>query len=661
MASHLGWRRVATWLLTLGLVAFAFVDLGGGSTTPTHPTGDEHRDDAERLWIRDISAAEVSPGEAIVVDVNGVDGDAPLEAVVSRRPAEVLSRRGSRIVVRVPQDTPAGKAALRVEQGGRRSKARDLLVRPPDTGHLIRNLVGGLALLLLGVRQLSAGLRTLAGRRLRHMLAGWTRGRPRAIGAGVVLGGLTQMTTSAATIVVGLVVSRLVGLATAVALLAGAQLGAALAGALLPFALTREALVVVAIGMVWVLFAADRRQGGIGHAVLGAGLVLFGMHLLQTGFAPFASSPQLLGYVGVFERHDTIGWVACAAIGALLAAVLQGPGPVFWLVVGLVETTGALSPGSAMIVLGGTGLGAAIGGLPITLSAGSRGRRLALAHLGVGAISTLVLLATAALWLRITDLALPGPADTLAYGEDVLLPHARVHLGIAYAAAQLGATILATLLLPSLVRRLEPRRALTPLPQTTDDERTWLNGIFERQARALDATFDLCSGGERVVAATAERTLREARRMLEDQPPPVQNEALIDAGSPWQAALATLQLQRALENLLHVAEVAIERDVALGPDELARLRAMHGLCAEGLTALIAAVHRRESPDRDDVRAREIRLNAFEIEARRRIEAPRIGDSMALRLGAIEIFDALEGVGNHIFRVSETLDRNADLD
>ena len=651
------WRGAALWIVTAGLIAYACLDRDDDAVTQI-PEAEVAPADDGKLRISDMSAAEVSPGEAVVVEVSGANDDEPLEATVGGDPADVLSRKKSTIVVRVPTEIESGPAGLRVIQGERRSKARDLLVRPLKIRKLVRTVIGGLALLLLGVRLLSQGMRKLAGRRLRGMLGIWTRGRPRAVGSGVLLGALTQLTTSASTVTVGLLESRLVSLAAAVAVLAGAQLGAAIDGALIPLALAREALFVVAIGMAWVLLAGDKRQGGFGHALLGTGLVLYGLHLLQTGFQPVASSPQLLSYLSVLQRDDVVGWAACVLIGTALAALLQGPGPVFWLVVGLAQSTGALPLPCAMAVMAGTTIGAAIATAPIAMASGPRGRRLALAQLAVGILGTLIILGTAALWLRVADALVPGSPEKLAYGKKVLLPHLALHLGVAYVGAQLTATAAAALALPWLGRRIEPVRRNGNGNNVHADERRWLVSVFQAQASGLHATLELCCTGERAIATQAERSLAEARRGLEARPAG----DVLDPAAPWQTGLASLQLQRALEELLHVAELGVERDLSLGADDLGSLRAMHELCSEGITALIEAVQRGEAPDAEGVRAREIRLNAFEAEGRRRVREPKTRDSIGFGLGAIELLDAYEGVGNHIFRVAETLDRdNADLD
>ena len=160
------------------------------------------------------------------------------------------------------------------------------------------------------------------------------------------------------------------------------------------------------------------------------------------------------------------------------------------------------------------------------------------------------------------------------------------------------------------------------------------------------------------ILVAAEQAFADARRLLEASAGAQRSEPLLDLSSPWQTALATLQLQRALEDLHRVADGG----VSLGPDDLGRLRAMHELCSEGLGALTDAVRRGQPPSAVAARTREIKLNALEADGRRRLDVPASDDSMQLRaLGAIELLDAYEGVGNRIFRVGETLDRDADLD
>ena len=134
-----------------------------------------------------------------------------------------------------------------------------------------------------------------------------------------------------------------------------------------------------------------------------------------------------------------------------------------------------------------------------------------------------------------------------------------------------------------------------------------------------------------------------------------------------QATLATVQLQRALEDLLRHAERTTEQHVALSPagevwqlqprDE-ATLRALHQLLLEGLEALAGALVSGRTPDLDAARAREIRLNAMEAETRQTLLVDA-GGGVAVRLNASELVNAYETVGNHLYRLYDTLAAEVD--
>jgi hypothetical protein len=162
-------RLLVAWGLTLAVLALAVLDAQESDEPSAAPTPTDEPGEGAKLRIAAVSDAEVVPGDAVVVTAQGVDPAPaePLEARVDKRPAEILSRQGDRLVVRIPTDIAAGKSSIRIVQGARRSKPHDLLVRPLRARKILRNLIGGLALLIIGIGFFSRGLRGLAGRGLR--------------------------------------------------------------------------------------------------------------------------------------------------------------------------------------------------------------------------------------------------------------------------------------------------------------------------------------------------------------------------------------------------------------------------------------------------------------------------------------------------------------
>ncbi len=316
-------RTALGWVLTLAIVASAIIDWGGDPDDRiAAAAGDGDGDD--KLRIEMISDAEVSPGDAVVVRFDNADDDLPIGARIAGQAATILDRRAHSLVVRIPDDVAAGRAPLRLVQGTRKSKAWDLLVRPPRHGKLLAKVFGGLALFFYGFGVLAAGFRGLAGRRLRQQLGRLTEAPTRAVGVGVAVGAATQLTTTATAVTIGLIEARLLALGPALALLVGAQLGASLVGALLPLGFARESLEVIAIGVAWTAVANTRRTRAIGLAILGVGLVLYGLRLVQSGIDPLLADPKLLAYVGYLRDDGVTPLLLAAAVGPLQTAHARG-------------------------------------------------------------------------------------------------------------------------------------------------------------------------------------------------------------------------------------------------------------------------------------------------------------------------------------------------
>jgi len=204
--------------------------------------------------------------------------------------------------------------------------------------------------------------------------------------------------------------------------------------------------------------------------------------------------------------------------------------------------------------------------------------------------------------------------------------------------------------------------------------RDGLGRVLKLHRQTLEAVRDLCLLGQRSRGREGEHILADARAELESlfsgaMRSPASQPELVKLR---KAALATLQLQRAAEDLLVHAERSTERNSALAPGGAAFqlaprdanvLTALHQLLIEGLDALDVRLTAGQAPDIDDARSREIRLNAIESEARQGLlsDADRGEPSrlIALRLNSTDLVNAYESVGNHLYRLYEALAAEVD--
>jgi len=663
MAERRGrFRSFWRWGLTVAIVAYAISQWGGG------PTGDAVVPDDDRggspsLRITSISDGDVNPGDAIVVRFDGADPATPIDATVAKHAAEVLVRNPRSLVVRVPVATARGKAPLRLHQGARRSKAWDLQVRPPNHRKRVARLLGGLALFVYGLGLFALGARGLAGHRVRALLGRLTRSPPKAVGVGVLVGGVTQLTSSAAAFTVSLVEARLVPLRPTIAIFVGAQLGAAVTGALIPVQLAGESLLVIAIGVLWTRLATSRRSGAIARLVLGTGLMLYGLHLLQTSVEPLVGDPKLLPYLGYLRAAGPAALLTCAATGVVLAFVLQGPGPVYVLVVGLARASGALPLANALGILAGTNLGAALGMALIAWQAGPATRPLVRPHLSFGVVATVLAVASAPVCAAVAGWIVPGHGAALDYGHTVVRASIAAQLAVGFAIAEIAVVGAWLAVLPALIARVSPRARPADIagPAPGADglaltAQAALARVLGRQAFAVDTALETSCAAERAGAAECEEALVDARRTLEVQYAAIGAASAV-AGLEQLARtlVAALQLQRVVEQLVNVAELGVERGLRLTPDEQRRLRAMHALARTSFDVAIASLERGEPPDLEAAGAREIRMNLLEAEGRSvSAVAHRKNDSASVQLGIAELIDSYEHVGNHLYRVCKAL-------
>ena len=652
MAERRRTRWLIGWILTVAIVVFAIWAGDADNDRTAAEQNDEPGQTA--LRITSISEADVNPGDAVVVHFEGAAPDTPIEGRIAHRPAEVVTRAEDTVVVRVPSDVAPGKAALRIIQGERRSKSWDLHVHAANYRKLGARLLGGLALFVFGLGVLALGVRGLAGQRVRRLLARFTSSPTRAIGAGVMAGSVTQLTTSSTAFISSLVEARLLGVAAVPFVFVGAQLGASITGALIPVALTRESLYVLGIGVMWTQLARTRRGQAIAQLVVGAGLMLYGLHLLQTSIQPLVGDPKLLPLLAYLQGDGIVSIASCVAAGAVLAFVLQGPGPVYILVVGLAQVSGTMPLANALAILGGANLGAAAGMAVVALQ--GRTRVLAGIHVAFGAAALLVVVLGSPLW---TSLGTALATDTIpAHGNRVVHGNISAQLAIAFLAAQLVA-VLAWIPVGRVLARRVTDRPEEDAPATAPalEVKRELATALALQREALDIALETSCTSERKEAARAEEALASARTTMEQLYARLQRVSAGDESLEQQSRItvSALQLQRVIEQLVHVAELGVERRVVLKPAEQTKLRAIHELARTSCDALIEALSSGQPIDLEAAGAREIQMNLLEAEARSAsATATRTRDSTAVALGLAELVDTYEHLGNHLYRVANAM-------
>ncbi len=224
------------------------------------------------------------------------------------------------------------------------------------------NLAGAIALLMWGVYMVQSGVQRAFGAGLKRFLSQALSSRLKAVAAGLGVTALVQSSTATGLIVASLAAAGLVPLATALAVMLGANVGTTLIVQLFSFNVSHIAPLPILMGVV-MFRAGGRRTRDLGRVGIGLGLMLLALSLLLDVITPYEDAPSLRLLLGGIAT-DPI--VACL-FGALVAWAAHSSVAVVMLIVSF-AAKGVLPLEAALALTIGANLGSALNPL---LEAGS--------------------------------------------------------------------------------------------------------------------------------------------------------------------------------------------------------------------------------------------------------------------------------------------------
>lgn len=270
-------------------------------------------------------------------------------------------------------------------------------------------LIGGLGLFLLGMRIMSEGLQKMARERIRRILAALTTNRVMGVLVGIGVTGIIQSSSATTVMLVSFVNAGLMNLTQAVSVIMGANIGTTVTAQIIAFKITKYALPCIGVGMAIRLFPRWRRWTFLGEALVGFGLVFFGLHLMKEAFLPLRADPRVLETLRSFSAWP----LAAVLAGAALTMIIQSSSATVGITLAL-ATSGLISyPASVAMVLGeniGTTITANIASVGTNLSA----RRTARAHFLFNCIGVAYILLLFPWYVQFVDWVTPGNASLVA-------------------------------------------------------------------------------------------------------------------------------------------------------------------------------------------------------------------------------------------------------
>ena len=240
---------------------------------------------------------------------------------------------------------------------------------------LAMNLVIGLSFFLYGMKLLGDGLQKAAGDSLRRILQALTNSPVKGVLVGLTVTSIIQSSSATTVMVVGFANAGLMTLSQAMGVIFGANIGTTITAQIIVFKLSDAIWAFILVGVLMEFFVKRRTTKAVGEAILGFGILFFGLYFMSDALAPLKTNQAFIDFLVRFGRLPALGILA----GAVFTGVIQSSSVTTSLVVAL-SLQGMITLPSAIALVLGANIGTTVTAGLASIGTNIVSRRTALTH-----------------------------------------------------------------------------------------------------------------------------------------------------------------------------------------------------------------------------------------------------------------------------------------
>jgi phosphate:Na+ symporter len=256
-----------------------------------------------------------------------------------------------------------------------------------DTFPLLMGLFGGLALFLFGMEQMAVALKKVAGTRMKSVLSKLTSNRFMGVLTGAFVTTVVQSSSVTTVLIVGFISADLMSMAQSVGVIMGANIGSTVTAQIIAFKVTHYSLLVVAAGFLLSSVSKNPRWRQTGQAILGVGLMFFGMAVMGEAMQPLRTYQPFIDLMEVMEEP----WYGIL-LGAAFTALVQASSATTGVVI-VLASQGLISLPAGIALCFGANIGTCVTALLAAIGKPREGLRAAVVHVLFNVLGVLVWLA----------------------------------------------------------------------------------------------------------------------------------------------------------------------------------------------------------------------------------------------------------------------------
>ncbi|MDR1514663.1 MAG: Na/Pi cotransporter family protein [Synergistaceae bacterium] len=248
----------------------------------------------------------------------------------------------------------------------------------------VLNLLGGVALLIYGIKIMGDALQDLAGDNLRKLISSLTGTPVRGVAVGALVTVIIQSSSATTVMVVSFVHVGLMTLSQAFGVIMGANIGTTITAQFMAFSIQQYAIVAAVIGAFLTVAGKDRRQRQFGSGLVGFSLLFVGMDMMQNAMS-FLRGRQ--DFFNLVNDNPVVGLLVGAGVTMLVQASSATVGLTM-----VMTTNGLLSLPAAIAIILGDNIGTTITAVLASLGGNRSAKQAAAAHVMFNVIGACIMM-----------------------------------------------------------------------------------------------------------------------------------------------------------------------------------------------------------------------------------------------------------------------------
>ncbi|MFV0381549.1 MAG: Na/Pi cotransporter family protein [Breznakia sp.] len=308
-----------------------------------------------------------------------------------------------------------------------------------DSIQAVGFVLGGLALFVYGINQMSDGLKSIAGHKIRDYIEKYTNNLFSAVLVGTIITALLHSSTAVTVISISLVRAGLMKLEQAIGITIGANIGTCVTSVMIGLNVEQVAYYFVCAGVLVMFLAKRKTITYVGKVMLGFGLLFVGLKTMGDQLELIAKTDW---FASLFEVLGEQPWYALFG-GTLATAVVQSSTAIIGIVQKL-YVSGTIAPAAGAAFIFGANVGTCITALIVGVGGSISSKRAAYFHAVYNVLGALL-----GMLLMTPFLALTNTINEMLHGN------AEMWIAQAHLIFNIISTILVIPFVHQIVRLLE--------------------------------------------------------------------------------------------------------------------------------------------------------------------------------------------------------------